>query len=57
MDIVNFINGYWWLPFARDPFPHLPTGFRRPGRDIYLGGMGRPIRMHRIGTYVNRLGS
>jgi hypothetical protein len=56
LDIVNYINGYDWIPFFRDPIPHLPLSMSRPGADIYLGGFGRPARMHRIATYVNRLG-
>jgi hypothetical protein len=55
LDIVNYIHGVNWIPFFRDPVPHLPASQRRPGKDVYLGGFGRPDRMHRIGSYVNRL--
>lgn len=54
LDIVNYMNG--WCPFFQDPVPHIPVRMQRPGEDIYLWGFGRPDRMHRIGSYVNRLG-
>lgn len=55
LDIVNYRTG--WLPFFRDPIPHVPPGQLRPGKDIGLGGFGKPRNMHSLATYINLLGT